>query len=521
MAARWAMLCERPFVQRLIVGLVALALYLASLAAVHDSNGVLEAAAIEEGGSALFNPNHLAYRPAVFVLYDVILDRGVRAIVLVQAVGALASALGVAAFYTLLFELTRSRPVSTLLSLLFATSWAMWHLATNGTYFSPSIPLVLIATSMILRSRHSVGVAMAAGLVGGLAVLVWKGHLFFVVSAAVAWWLVGELDARRRLERSVAFLAFAGSITLLAYASVAILVFQHRQIGEFLAWTSSYEGRLPQWGQWAWDRLPRAAETQLASVLPVWDGLGLRDLWRGSPSADKLLRQLSLLALVWLLLPAGLWATRLSGRACLPRCRDLQVLALLYAGYLPFVIWWDPFEPRWFIVPTAFLLAGLGLFWSALQPGTRSLLSGYLAALTIAASVLTAHILPNANRRDPRLLHQACIGERLEPTDTFATLDWGEASDVGYFYGRNVISIIRQVALVGKVETWAMLERTRQERAGSGGRLVTKAPDQYTPAERSWLSDQLGLSDEDFARLRGAPIFDCQGTSFVAVGQPS
>lgn len=41
--------------------------------------------------------------------------------------------------------------------------------------------------------------------------------------------------------------------------------------------------------------------------------------------------------------------------------RQLVWIGATYALFLPFIIWWDPYEPKWFVVPNLFLATTIAI----------------------------------------------------------------------------------------------------------------------------------------------------------------
>ena len=73
----------------------------------------------------------------------------------------------------------------------------------------------------------------------------------------------------------------------------------------------------------------------------------------------KVLPQLSLVALVLLCVWSAIKLVRRRARS-----GDIVWLGLSYLAYVPFIVWWDPCEPKWFVVPSVFLVVLLAEIWS-------------------------------------------------------------------------------------------------------------------------------------------------------------
>jgi hypothetical protein len=104
---------------------------------------------------------------------------------------------------------------------------------------------------------------------------------------------------------------------------------------------------------------------------------------------------------------------RLSGFLSRNETYLLAWLLLAYLIYLPFIFWWDPFEPKWMVVPNLALWAGVAVLWQPLlkQPFKAQSLSYPwilgLLVLVIAAANLTATVWMRHTRINP------CHGKRM------------------------------------------------------------------------------------------------------------
>jgi hypothetical protein len=68
---------------------------------------------------------------------------------------------------------------------------------------------------------------------------------------------------------------------------------------------------------------------------------------------------------------------------------DLTWLALAYAAYIAFVIWWDPRDLKWSIIPNLFLIGGFARAW-AMTPGNRRQHLAIAACVGVMAPAATS-----------------------------------------------------------------------------------------------------------------------------------
>jgi hypothetical protein len=173
-----------------------------------------------------------------------------------------------------------------------------------------------------------------------------------------------------------------------------------------------------------------------------------------------------------------------------------------YFVFLPVITWWDPFEPKWFIVPNLFLA---GFFATALEPWLRTRLgSGVVlgSVLFIAATNFITTIRPRHQFVGQDRLIAECVAQNMHPNDLLIAAEWGWPDYLEYLHGRMSLSLIGNAASVdGEL---ARVHRT-------GGKAFMLDPETYSDAHLSWLQSQSGVSRKDLIRLADAPAFSCYG----------
>ena len=251
-----------------------------------------------------------------------------------------------------------------------------------------------------------------------------------------------------------------------------------------LHWASTYgEGLtpLPLWGTWAWNRIPAAGISALRSIIPILLAVRPSEITRHI-QLGRIAVDISLIALVVLFGLAALRANRTS-----------HIFLAGYLIFLPFIIWWDPFEPKWFLVPNIFLAAFLA---SSLAPWLahrymRVVILGSVFA--IAATNFITTIRPRHTRIGPDREMAQCVADHMTTDDLFVSAEWGWPDYLGYLHGRRSVNLINDG--ISNVK-----ERIRAVRDG-GGKVYMLDPGTYTQEHVEWLKNQTGLTRDNLLRL--------------------
>jgi hypothetical protein len=149
------------------VTLASLALYLPFLSLQYDTNGVVEALAVESG--QLFHKNHLLYRVVGYVAYRGLQLAGYsgRAILVLQVLNAVCGALGVGFAYIAYKRVTHRTPAALAGALLFGGSFIYWLFSTDVSYVT--LAAMFAGASMaVLLSQYSRSRAVLAGILTAL-----------------------------------------------------------------------------------------------------------------------------------------------------------------------------------------------------------------------------------------------------------------------------------------------------------------------------------------------------------------
>jgi hypothetical protein len=226
---------------------------------------------------------------------------------------------------------------------------------------------------------------------------------------------------------------------------------------------------------------------------------------------DMWLRQLAAGATILLLAASLARAWRLWRRARLP-VGTIAWLAVGGLAYLPFIVWWDPGAPKWFVVVNLFVAGAAAIVWAGVAGAARAALA--LAIATIAAANFTATVWPAHRGPSPHDALARCLAAQLRPQDLILITDWGWYDHARYWYApaAEFLSLIDSRPAAGKVARMAAeIGRAHQR----GGRVYVMAVDRTVPERVAWLQVLTQLGPEDIERFAPRPAFTCAGVSFA------
>lgn len=496
----------------LLVFLLGISLYMPFRSRQYDLNGIAEAGAVEAGGAMLFSPNHMLYRPVGYGLYLLWQQAGSagRSLEVLQILTAVCGALGLALAFLAYTGLTR-RPLSALLGVaLLGTSWAYWTFSTDIYYVTLAACCVAAALALFVQPRLTLRTVALMGVLCAAAVLTWQANVFLVPALALGLlWLRRELTLQARTTLCLVLVASSGLVTALVYGAVGVFAYGYQDPAGIFLWMFRYGAPLPMWGQLSPERPLLAAQSGVASLIPLWEGLGLRDLLAGSPQIEKLPLLLALLALLALL---G-WTALFSARPVLASHSALHwSLWLLsgYAMYLPFIVWWDPFEPKWFVVPNLFLVGALTLLWDNSQRYRPTVAAVAASIGVIAAANFSGTIWPRHTQASPYLAKAACVAGHLDGQDLLIATDWNWAGYVRYFYGKTTLSTLNLSTKSSTTEElMEQLDQAIRTTRDAGGVTYMVDPAGYSAEHLQWLAAQTGIDSAQLQRFELYPAFQC------------
>lgn len=394
-----------------------LASYLGTLTQVHTFDALSYVTSVErKPWTEVFHPHHLAYGPLGVLAYNTGRALGYTggAALPMQIVNALAGALGVALFYTIVRRVTRRADLALICGLLLGGGYAYWYYAVEIEVYTVATLFLIVCLDILTRpawwrSRRSV---LALGLAQAGAVLFHQTNVLLCVPIAVfvvddllrAWGREPRTENREPIEDSrfpvlgswfYRWLSYSLTLLLgvgLPYLVVGLGISGFRSWAAFDAWLTEY-ARTGWWGG------PITAQK--------WAGLA-------TGLADTLAQPGG--ALLGLLL-LGLLLVHLRSLLGGPRPLVAGLAAWLLA-YGAFFLWWEPDNIEFWIasLPPALLLLALAL------RGERGWGPGVWLALAIGVTATGVNYDAIARRGNPATDLQRVIARELGARSTPADL---------------------------------------------------------------------------------------------------
>ncbi len=180
---------------------------------------------------------HLLPLPLTAAIYQLLLHCGlpIKVIAVLQATGALAGAAGTLLFFVILKKLGCADWASAAAALAFAFSHSYWRYL-DGEIHVLGILLVITAFYLVVVQAPP----WLSGLVCGLAILFHVEHFLAAPALALGITLLAPRDWRRILGRLAAFATGLGSIIVVTYLLVRVLVLDTTVLtGGSLLWSRS------------------------------------------------------------------------------------------------------------------------------------------------------------------------------------------------------------------------------------------------------------------------------------------
>ena len=489
---------QNPATEFLLVTIFALALYLPLLSIQYDTNGVVEAMAVENG--PLLNKNHLLYRPVGWLIWNLIrlAGYGGNSLIVLQSITAVAGALGVGFAYLAFKAVTPGRIYPAVGALALATSYSYWVTATDVFYLPLAAMFAAAALACTLHARTRMWL-LVAGILTALSILAWQGSVFLVPA------LLLFLPRHLRTWRSVAVITGATVVlTGVIYIATAFSTLGILGPGELWTWLTRYNetSTFSAWGVWHANRIGIAAVSALNSIVAVRLGVPLRELFE-TVQLGRVAVDISTAGFLAIL---GLAAIK-------TRSQTLRFLAA-YLCFLPFIVWWDPGVHKWFLVPNIFLAGFILSGVAGWRPRKEVGIAVATCVLFIAATNFVTTIRPLHFKTGKDLPLAACVAAHMQPTDLFVASEWGWPDYLEYFHHRSAINLLNMTAHFGNKR--GALEDVRlkiHETINAGANAYLADPRNYSEIQLQWLQDTTGLGIDDLVGLGGTPSFVCEGVA--------
>lgn len=496
-----ASMALRPLYLFALISGFAFLLYAPFLAIQYDTNGIVEAASMEHG--FLLPHNHMAYRPIVSAIFRISKTLGYsgNSLPLFQILNSVCGALGVGFCYLACERFMRSRVTAVLSSLWLGTTFSYWCISTDAGYIALAATFAAAAIAVSVRG-HTRMHAIGAGVLAALCILTWQAGIFLLPGLIALWLLKAD-------RRPIAGLVFtAGLLSASAYLIVGILYFDVKDARSFFEWIFRYgdAGTLTMWGNWSADRVPTAVHSIARSIIPTPLMVGPAEILTQRVQLGRIAIDMSAVAAAVLLI--GMLLRTAKG---LPREKRQTTACLLvgYLAFLPFIIWWDPGQPMWLVVPNIFLAALLGIAWEEAAV-SRTTVTFAVCTAGIALTNFVTIIYPrHAELSLDRQIAQ-CVSENTTANDLILAAEWGWPDYLSYLHGREALSLIStSIPFTTVAEHLAMVQSEMENVQRRGGRVFTPSLDGYTPEHLAWLESQTRLTEGHLRRFLRTPGFTC------------
>jgi len=455
----------------IIVSVIGAGFYLSLVAADYDSNGIIIARSVEAAQFAW--PNHMFFELTGVVLMRLAALFGrkgpVFPMLLVLAALYGGVALGAANLAARRMGARRLEAFTAMVWL--GTTYTFWTWSTNVAYVSAGAMLAASALALIWV-RKSEWILVMIGILGACSALAWQANLFLFPVLIAGLCLQPASWPDRARQTKYLFTSYALALTL-AYVGIVYQSGFH-DAGKTLRLITTYRGvRAPDWGHWGWRRIGNVAETWIHSLVGRIALVPAYFLSR-PVRFNTVFPRLAPLALVAFLGPPFCLLFR--------RWKDSQTLLCLLgiAAYLPFIVWWDPFETKWMLIPDLFLALCVARCWSHLNVKFRlaSRLLMLIAACVLGLSNLASFGLPQ-HVHQSELQHAGdCVGSRLRSADLYLSPDWDFGYFISYKYRRDSMDLLGKTVEVqfNKARTLKAIEEEVRKYQASGGDAYISDP---------------------------------------------
>lgn len=363
----------------LCVALLSFLLYLLTSAGAHTFDSLEYIRDIGKPPAALFLPHHLFYEPLLLGFFKLWQAAGWMggADIPAQVLSNMAGAAGLAIFYKLAWEWSRSRIVCVSAVLVLGLGYGYWFYSGEVDAYLPPLFFLLCALWFYTKSAQGGGTALLwlVGIMHALAVLLHQATLFIIPAFAIGIILMPG-STRERISNLLRYGVALAAIVIPSYLVAGVLIAGQGTPQSFIAWLNSY-GNLGTWGAWRADSFDATVSGASAAL-----------------SADFLTGRV----LLALLLVVATAFVRKSVRQSTPFATTL----ILWTGiYTLFFAWWQPEVLKFWILvlPCPILLVVMSVPWQRLSPLMRRV------ALASGAIVVGILLLANGPvvwaKRDP------------------------------------------------------------------------------------------------------------------------
>ena len=235
---------SRSHTAALIIFVAIALIYLLFPTRVYYWDGITFAQTIENVSRlqpSLVHPNHIIYNFVGYVFFKLLrlFSPDIRALIALQILNILLSAVCARIFFAILVNTLRSLYLAVCLTLLFAFSATWWKFSTDADAYIPSVLFLLISFYLLLPGQKARPLLLAVTFFVSMAfhqLAIWM----WPVLALGIYGQDGELSIKRRSLNAFYFSVVAAVLIISAYAYLFYLASPAFSIQRLLSWTASY-----------------------------------------------------------------------------------------------------------------------------------------------------------------------------------------------------------------------------------------------------------------------------------------
>jgi hypothetical protein len=476
----------------LLVAVLGTSLYVALRAINYDPNGIATAQAVESAG--LTWPNHMFFELIAFVIMKAgrLVGYSAPSYGMLQVLAGASGGIALGCAYLLARRLGADRLCAYAAVLWLGGTWSFWNWSTNVAYISHATMWVAVALLFSLK-KGGPTTAILTGTAAAFSVLTWQANVFAVPFLLLVGFMEAE-SAKTWVRWSFGVLCTFAAIVGTAYVLIAYAAYSynpdfHNLIVLFTT-HGGIENTSTSWGHWGWDRPGSLLQTWLFSAIGAARG------W-------------ALYALVAFTLGALLNAV------FKPKDRSSLICLAGIAAYLPFIIWWDPYETKWLLIPNLFLAVLAARSWSQWRERLHWTVGipVLLAVGFLFWSNLSMYAMPAHTQASEGTLLGDCVGAKLGQADLYIQPDWAFGGYMSYKYRIDLIDLISE-AQVARFDRAAMMNsiRTRVEAKHKAGAAAYTLDPTSLSAGSADILEKLGQikATELDQLLPGKIAFSCR-----------
>ena len=345
-----------------LLWLSVLAFYLSHLPINHTYDGMVYASYVETPTTPvyqLFHPHHLLYNPLGRYFYQWGIAHGAQwdGLLALQCFDVLVGAFGLVLAFHLMVRLTGDRLIALFTALGLSLTYSYWYFSTT-----PAVRILASVTPLfawwvfVLTSRRAVWNGVATGVAHVLAVLGHQTNLLLAPAFLAGIWLKRSVPWREKVITSAAYLATLVVGAAGVYAFVGRFLLSRLTFEKWIWWVTSYF-HVSQWGGHLHSGGLEQGQTGMTLAFlgkaDSQDALGSTLTYGGA----RTLLTAALIFLLLLALPGLRGLMRRQGSA-------LAIGVLWLAAFVPFFLWWEPWNIEFWVSSTIpfWVLLGL-LLW--------------------------------------------------------------------------------------------------------------------------------------------------------------